>query len=189
MPHNWNSGMHVVTLNGGTGRSSKADQPVDVAVWMANSAQGYATVMPVPAILGRTSTKLALEEDPTIATVLHLAEKVPIACFAVGGFSGRQSVLAVSGMLIKKEVSRLKKLGAVGDILGRFINGEGEITDEEIDARTLGLPLVALRKKPIWMCVSGGASKHLVLRAALRASYFNVLISDEKTAEFLLGGS
>jgi deoxyribonucleoside regulator len=185
MPHNWNYGLHVVVLNGGTGRTSSPNQPVDVAVRLAASANGYATIMPVPAILGLRSTKHALERDPTIASVLALAEKVPIACFTVGALS-EQSVHVESGHLTKKEVAQLRKKGAVGDILGRFIDVDGAIADEKIDARTIGLDPRLLHRKDYSICVAGGKSKHSAVRSGLRARYFNVLITDEKTATYLL---
>jgi deoxyribonucleoside regulator len=185
MPHRWNHGLHVVVLNGGTGRTSSPNQPVDVAVRLANSADGYATILPVPAILGLRSTKEALERDPVIAGVLALAEKTPIACFTLGALS-EKSVHVESGHLTKREVALLRKKGAIGDILGRFIDPEGEIADHAFNARTVGLEPSLLRQKNFSICVAGGKSKHRVVRAGLRAGYFNVLITDEKTASYLL---
>jgi deoxyribonucleoside regulator len=185
MPHGWNQGLHVVVLNGGTGRTSSPTQPVDVAVRLANSAGGYATILPVPAILGLRSTKDALERDPVIKSVLTLAEKVMIACFTMGALS-EQSVHVQSGHLTKREVALLRKKGAIGDILGRFINIDGEIADQEINARTVGLDPALLRRKEFSICVAGGESKHRVIGAGLRAGYFNVLITDEKAASYLL---
>jgi DNA-binding transcriptional regulator LsrR (DeoR family) len=43
-----------------------------------------------------------------------------------------------------------------------------------------------LRRKEYSICVAGGESKHRVIRAGLRAGYFNVLITDEKAASYLL---
>jgi deoxyribonucleoside regulator len=185
MPRRWNHGLHVVVLNGGTGRTSTPNQPVDVAVRLANSGDGYATILPVPAILGLRSTKEALERDPVIASVLALAEKTPIACFTLGALT-EQSVHVESGHLTKREVVLLRKKGAIGDILGRFINIDGEIADHEFNARTVGLEPALLRRKDFSICVAGGKSKHRVVRAGLRAGYFNVLITDEKTASYLL---
>lgn len=185
MPHGWNQGLHVVVLNGGTGRTSSPTQPVDVAVRLANSAGGFATIIPVPAILGLRSTKEALEQDPVISTVLALAEEVTIVCFTMEALS-EQSVHVESGHLTKREVAALRKKGAIGDILGRFIDIDGEIADREIDARTVGLDPAMLRRKEYSICIAGGESKHRVILAGLRAGYFNVLITEEKAASYLL---
>jgi deoxyribonucleoside regulator len=185
MPRQWNRGLHVVVLNGGIGRTNSPSQPVDVAVRMAASAAGFAMIMPVPAILGLRATKEALEQDPTISTVLSAAERTQIACFTVGALS-HQSVHVESGHLTKAEIAHLRRKGAVGDILGRFINRAGEIADEAIDARTIGLDPKALRDKERSICVAGGRSKHAAVRAGLIARYYNVLVTDEQTANFLL---
>ena len=185
MPHNWNRGLHVVVLNGGIGRTSSPNQPVDIAVRMAASGDGFATIMPVPAILGLRSTKEALERDPTISGVLQAAQKTPIACFTVGALS-QQSVHVESGHLTTTEVAELRRKGAVGDILGRFINRDGRIADEAINARTIGLDPRELRDKECSICVAGGKSKHAAVRAGLIARYYNVLVTDEQTASFLL---
>jgi deoxyribonucleoside regulator len=185
MPHNWNRGLHVVVLNGGIGRTSSPNQPVDIAVRMAASADGFATIMPVPAILGLRSTKEALERDPTISGVLQAAQKTPIACFTVGALS-QQSVHVESGHLTTTEVTQLRRKGAVGDILGRFIDRDGRIADEAINARTIGLDPRELRDKECSICVAGGKSKHAAVRAGLIAGYYNVLVTDEQTASFLL---
>jgi deoxyribonucleoside regulator len=139
----------------------------------------------VPAILGLTSTKEALEKDPVVAEVLILAEQVPIACYSLGALS-KDSVLVEAGNLTSKDVELLKKKGAVGDILGRFIDAEGKIADESIDSRTIGLDPRDLRKKACSICVAEGKGKHQVVRTGLTAGYMNVLITDDKTAAFLL---
>jgi DNA-binding transcriptional regulator LsrR (DeoR family) len=43
-----------------------------------------------------------------------------------------------------------------------------------------------LRDKECSICVAGGKSKHAAVRAGLIARYYNVLVTDEQTASFLL---
>ena len=57
----------------------------------------------------------------------------------------------------------------------------------ELDERTVSIPLEALRRKEIRICVAGGTAKTPVLRAALRAGYVSHLVTDERTARTLLG--
>src|SRR5262249_33497970 len=165
--------------------TSWPSQSVAVGGRLANCAAGYGTSLPVAAVIGVRSTKEALDRDPVIASVLALAEKVSTACFTLGALS-EQSVHVECGHLTKSEVALLRKKGAIGDILGRFVNVDGEIADNAINARTIGLDPALLRRKDYSICVAGGKSKHRVVRAGLRAGYFNVLITDEKTASYLL---
>lgn len=62
------------------------------------------------------------------------------------GIVGDGSVLMRSGNILKSEMAGLMRSGAVGDLLGHFINRRGEIVDPELDARTIGLSLADLRR-------------------------------------------
>jgi deoxyribonucleoside regulator len=185
IPQGWNKGVHVIALNGGTSRTSVPTQPVHVASALASAGGGYATILPVPGIVGLPATREALEKDPTIADVLQLADQVPLAIFAAGAL-GKESILVEAGNLPAEKVEELRRLGGVGDVLGRFIDRDGNIVDPSIDSRTVGLHPNRLREKKHSICVAGGKAKHLSVRGALRARYCNILITDEETALFLL---
>ena len=62
----------------------------------------------------------------------------------------------------------------------------GRIVDPQLDARTIGLDLRDCAKREFSIGVAAGAQKHAVVRACIRARYFNVLVTDEPTARFLL---
>jgi deoxyribonucleoside regulator len=185
IPQGWNKGVHVIALNGGTSRTSVPTQPVHVASALATAGGGYATILPVPGIVGLPSTREALEKDPAIADVLHLADQVPLAIFAAGALS-KDSVLVEAGNLPEEKVDELTRLGSVGDVLGRFIDQQGNIVDPSIDSRTVGLHPARLREKTHSICVAGGKAKHLAVLGALRARYCNILITDQETALVLL---
>ena len=188
IPVNWNQNVQVVLLNGSTSRNNSPSRTNNVAEKIAVSGNGMAILLPVPAILGRKSTRVALENDPPIADVLHLAHEAPVACFSLGSLSSH-SVLVESGYLTPSDIENLEMRGAVGDILGRFVDAEGNIVDTKLDDRTLGLPLENLKDKSFSMGVAGGRSKHEVVLACLRMNFINVLVSDEHTANFLLESS
>ena len=185
VPADWNQNVQVVLLNGSTSRNNFPALTNNVAGELALSGKGEAILLPVPAILGLESTRVALENDPSIADILRLAQEAPVACFSLGSLS-KHSVLVESGYLSTDDVERLKVRGAVGDILGRFVNADGDIVDAELDDRTLGLSPERLKDKLFSVGIAGGPSKHEVVLAVLRKKYLNVLISDEHTAKFLL---
>ncbi|MBL8563006.1 MAG: sugar-binding transcriptional regulator [Gemmobacter sp.] len=181
LPQGWNTGGHIVLVNGNTALHATTSRNAAVAEAFAQTAGGQATLLPVPAIVGKASTRQALEEDPILARVLALAEAAPVVCFGMGGLS-QQSVLMSSGYLAQDDISRLRNLGAVGDILGRFVNENGQIVDMALDGRTVGLPLDRLPHKACSIGVVAGADKHRIALAALRARYVSVLVTDEATA-------
>jgi deoxyribonucleoside regulator len=95
-------------------------------------------------------------------------------------------VLVQSGFLTAAEMAALRAKGAVGDLLGHFIDARGGIVDPALDARTVGLDPVQCREKPVSIAVSAGAAKHRAVLACLRARFMTILVTDEATTTFLL---
>ncbi len=185
LPPFWNEGAAVVLLNGAMTIRTVATGTNNVAERFALSARGTATLLPVPAILGHAATRLALEQDPTIASVLAPGRQAPVICFGLGAI-GPDSVLVQSGFVSEAEAAALRAKGAVGDILSRYIDAAGEIVDADLDARTIGLDLRFCRDRAFSIGVGCGKARHAVTRAAVRACYVNALVTDEQTALFLL---
>ncbi|ATU94719.1 sugar-binding transcriptional regulator [Phyllobacterium zundukense] len=186
LPSNWNPGVHVVLVNGSTNLRSTATHTSAVAEEFAKAGNGSATLLPVPAIVGKKSTREVLEEDPIIERVLTLAMQADVVCFGMGGIT-HESVLLSSGYLDEADIDRLKEAGAVGDILGRFVDRDGKIVDTAIDDRTVGLRLEYLKTKQWSIGVVAGEEKLQIAVSALKAGYVSVIVTDEATARFALG--
>lgn len=184
----WNPGVQVVMMNGSTSRTSTPVHASRVAEDLAHAGRGTATLLPVPAVLGERNTRQALERDPVVSEVLALARKAEVACFSVGSVS-KDSVLVESGYITESDVERLAAEGAVGDLIGRFIDGDGEVVDPDLDERTLALTLEELAAKPRRIVIAGGSGKPAVIRASLIGGHANTLITDHLTAEALLEDS
>jgi deoxyribonucleoside regulator len=185
LPANWNEGVHVVQINGAVALRSGAPRTNAVAEDFAAAGPGEATLLPVPAIVGNPATREVLEKDRVVADVIALARSAPVLCFSFGGL-GRGSVLVTSGYLTPQEIDGLRRRDAVGDVLGRFVDGAGRIADPGLDSRTIGLHLEERLPREWIIGVSFGASKHPVVVASLRQGYINVLVTDEATAEYAL---
>ncbi len=185
LPPFWNEKIEVVLLNGSMNIRSSGPQTNNVAELFARSANGSATLLPVPAIFGHAATRAALEQDPTIAAVLEMGRNVPVICFGLGALDP-QSVLIQSGYMSIADLERLKAAGAVGDIFGRFINAVGKVVDTDLDSRTIGVRPETCRKRQLSIAVAAGIGKRNIILSSLKAGYANVLITDQITADALL---
>lgn len=185
LPPHWAPGLEVVLVNGAAALTVSDLSTSAVAEAVAQAAGGSATLLPVPAVLGQSATRDALEADPVIARALARAEAAPLLAFSMGGVS-ESSALCAQGYLTPQDMAALRARGAVGDILGRFVTAEGAIADPALDARTLGLRLDRLPAKPLTLALVAGPEKQAVARAALRAGYVSVLVTDDSTARALL---
>lgn len=185
----WASGVDVVQINGGVSLNrragTRAGTAASTAVTIAQKAGGHATLLPSPAILERLETKRAIESDRAVAAVLDLAASADAYLFSAGA-ADATSVLVDSGYLTPDDVSALVRRGAVGDVVGRYVDAAGAIVDERLDERTIGLPLETLRAAQLSIAVIAGAAKHAVARAVVSSGLCTVLVTDEETARELI---
>ena len=82
----------------------------------------------------------------------------------------------------------MRKEGAECDIVSRvYLDGQGNECGFALTDRTVGITAAELKKIALVIGVAGGEAKHLAIKLALQEGYVNGLVTDEKTAKFLLG--
>jgi len=181
----WATGVTVVQINGGVSLNRRPGGAATLATTIAQRGGGQAMLLPSPAILERIETKRAIEADRTVADVLTRAAGASAYLYSAG-VADASSVLVDSGYLTPDDVAELVRRGAVGDVVGRYIDADGEIVDRALDERTVGLGLDELRSAATAIFVVAGSSKHDVARAIVTSGLCTVLVSDESTARALL---
>lgn len=182
----WSNGADVVQINGGVSLNQRAGMAAATAVEIAEKARGTTTLLPSPAILERVETKRAIEGDRVVADVLERARHCAVHLYSAGA-ADADSVHVASGYLSPADMTELLAKGAVGDVLGRYIDADGHVVDPELDARTVGLTLDELRQVPIGVAVLSGPDKHAAAAAIVASGLCAVLITDEETAGHVLG--
>lgn len=183
----WATGVNVVQINGGVSLNRRAGTAAATAVAIAQKGGGQATLLPSPAILERVETKQAIESDRVVAGVIDFARSAGAYLFSAGA-ADHHSVHVESGYLSAADVDELVRKGAVGDVVGRYIDSDGNIVDPALDARTVGLTLDEIRAAERSIAVIAGRSKHPVADAVVRSGLCTVLVTDEETAHHLLDG-
>ncbi|MBS0540016.1 MAG: sugar-binding transcriptional regulator [Proteobacteria bacterium] len=109
-----------------------------------------------------------------------------VALMSVGDLS-RRSLLIRYGLPADVTVESLRAAGAVGDIMGTFLDQRGEPVKHAVNRRVIALPIERLRKVDTAIVASGGLNKAAILAGVLRARLCNVLVSDESSARAALG--
>lgn len=183
----WATGVNVVQINGGVSLNRRAGTAAATAVAIAQKGGGQATLLPSPAILERVETKQAIESDRVVAGVIDFARSAGAYLFSAGA-ADHHSVHVESGYFSAADVDELVRKGAVGDVVGRYIDSDGNIVDPALDARTVGLTLDEIRAAERSIAVIAGRSKHPVADAVVRSGLCTVLVTDEETAHHLLDG-
>ncbi|MGB4137132.1 MAG: sugar-binding domain-containing protein [Microbacterium sp.] len=185
LPLRWANGVTVVQTNGGVTVNRRSGNAASLAATIAHRGEGQALLLPSPAILERIETKQAIEADRTVAGILDRAEHAGTYLFTAGACDP-DSAHVENGYLTAEDIAELGRRGAVGDVLGRYIDADGNIVDPALDARTVGIGLDRLRAADRAIFVTAGSAKHDIARTVVGTGLCTVLVTDEQTAKALL---
>ena len=118
--------------------------------------------------------------------VLAQILRVDAASVSAGDMTTR-SLLIRDGLPEDIRVEDLIGAGAVGDILGVFLDADGHPIDHPINGRAVGVSIEQLRRMTNVILGAGGVHKWPIITAALATGAFDVLVTDAATAGVLLG--
>ncbi|MDR6635696.1 DNA-binding transcriptional regulator LsrR (DeoR family) [Phyllobacterium sp. 1468] len=132
------TGGHLCRLSFGRITKVSAFNPSEFAWRLGDrlSAESYLIAAPVYAPDGRT--REALLTHPGIKEVFRRSENLDLAIVSVGDLSPT-STFVTYGLLEKEEMLSLQRAGAIGDILCRFTNAAGEVTNHEVNERVVAV--------------------------------------------------
>jgi DNA-binding transcriptional regulator LsrR (DeoR family) len=96
------------------------------------------------------------------------------------------SYLISTGLPDEIKAADLTAAGVVGDVVGRFLDKDGDVVSNALDGRTIGIDLATLRSIPDRILAAAGHHKVDIILAALRRGIANTLVTDDVTARLLL---
>ncbi|KAA2244332.1 sugar-binding transcriptional regulator [Salinarimonas soli] len=175
----------VTALMGGLTRGSGANT-FEVSTQLADALGADCYYLAAPIYCPTEESREALLAHPGIADVLRRARAVDAALLSCGDLSERSLLASTSTVWDMRE--ELLGAGAVGDLLGTFIDAEGAIVDHPLNQRVVALAPDELRSIPATILASGSLYKAPVIGAILRGGYVNRVVTDEACARALLAG-
>lgn len=176
--------LKVISLLGGISQARRFN-PAEFAWQFAELFQGEGFLIPAPALVDSPETRHALLERCGLESVFEMADKLDLALISTGGIAQLETSYR-TGHLSEADRQSLIEHGAVGDVLYNFVDANGRLVDHPVNQRAISLKLERLQRARERVLISGGASKYLVMPAAIRAIRPTVLITDEFTAQALL---
>jgi DNA-binding transcriptional regulator LsrR (DeoR family) len=173
----------VATLMGGLTRGSGINT-FEVATEFARLIGADCYYMAAPIYCPSTESRSTLLTHYGLAEVMRRAREGQIAMVSCGDLTARS--LLASTHIVSECLADLRAAGAVGDLLGTFLDADGRPVDHPLNGRVMALPLAELKAYPVSILASGGSEKLPVVRGILRAGYVRRLVTDEATGEGLL---
>lgn len=176
-------GLSVISLLGGLTRVSGAN-PSEFAWRLADRLNAECYLMAAPVFAPDARTREALVNHPGIQEIFRRAARLDLAIISVGDLSPISTVSEYF-LLERDELATLKAAGAVGDVLCRFIDVDGNLLDHPINQRVVAVDPRVLTGARKLVLASGGWQKYEVIRGAMRLVKPHVLVTDELVAERL----
>ena len=142
-------------------------------------------LVPAPLVCSTPELTRMLLEEPEVINTLNMSLGADYALIGIGSLNENASVLR-AGHIHPSELPAMRRLGAVGDVLCRFIDENGAELPLPIHDRVVGLPLKKLTSTTRLIAAAAGLEKINSIRAALNGRFINIFITDEATASALL---
>jgi DNA-binding transcriptional regulator LsrR (DeoR family) len=175
-----------VSAMGGSPLADSPTNPNEIARRLADRCGGQAKGLFAPAYVESARMRDQLLRQPAVAETLRAAAAASIALVGIGG-TDDECTMVRTGCVSVEEIRRLRGAGAVGDVLGNYVDIEGRRLDSPETARLVGLGLDELHAIPTVLVVVSESEKPFAILGVLRTGIVDVLVLDEGNARFLLG--
>lgn len=146
---------------------------------------GECHYLAAPIYVDSAASRDVIVAQPVFRTLLEEAAAVDVSCLSVGDLS-HESLQVRYGLPSTQVIDELREAGAVGDILGRYLDRSGRLVDHPMNHRVISLELADYSRIQCRIIASGGAHKHNTLHAALKARLATALVTDADAARWLL---
>ena len=178
--------INIIQMIGGLGYPEEELSGNELVRRMANAFNAVPKLLNSPGIVASKEISEALKNDPQNKSTLNLARNADFSLVGIGSFSGASSLQKPNGILTKEDIKSLEKKGAVGDISLQFINKNGELLEDDVNERIIGISIKELKNISRVIGIAGGDDKHTTVKAALKGKLIDVLITDKNTADKLM---
>ncbi|WP_304065868.1 sugar-binding transcriptional regulator [Megamonas hypermegale] len=184
LKHKALKGIQIVQLKGGITHSTNNTYAYEVVELFSEAFSTVGRYLPLPVMFDTVEIKNLIEQDTHIKKILDLGRQANVAVFTVGTVKD-DALLFRLGYIAPKDKQILQQK-AVGDICSRFIDVRGNICNEDLDKRTVGINLAELKQKEKRILVAGSQRKIAAIKATLAGKIANILVTDQYTAQELL---
>ena len=176
-------GLEIVSMIGGT-TTGASFNAFGIASGFAERFDARYSLLAAPIYLSEGVDRDVFLSQEIFRSHFEKCRALDAAVLVVGDVSPR-SYLVSNGLPKEVAPGDLIAAGAVGDLLGHFLDRDGNEIPHPLNQRTVGVDLEMLASIPWKILAAAGPHKVDIIRAATRRGLVDVLITDDVTAELL----
>ncbi|MBV2185559.1 MAG: sugar-binding transcriptional regulator [Rhizobium sp.] len=177
--------MRIRSLMGGLTRGSEINT-FEIVRSFATVLNAKCHYFAAPIYAGSEQAHDQIMALPVFRDFLSDGASVDVSFLSVGDVTGH-SLQVRYGLPQQTDIGELVAAGAVGDLLGRYLDAEGRPVDHPLNRQVISLALDAYCGIPTRIIASGGPHKRAVLLSVLKARLATAIVTDTDSARFFLG--
>lgn len=176
-------GSSVVSLMGGLTRGSETNA-FEVSTELARTLGADCYYVTAPIYCPSIESRQILLTHGGVNEVMELARKSNVAIVSCGDMTPRTKLTTIFS--VRERLAELEEIGAIGEILGTFLDAAGQPVDHPLNKSVIAMPPADLRAIAHSLLISGGLYKADIIEAIITAGYVNCLVTDEAVAKRLV---
>lgn len=175
--------LEVISMIGGTNHGESFNV-FGIASGLAQRLGASYSLLAAPVFLAPQVDRATFLTQQSFAEHFEKLARLDVAVLTASNIS-KLSYLIRTGLPAGIDADALIDAGAIGDVVGRFLDDAGRVVTTPLDGCIVGIELEALRQTPERILAAAGPHKAAIIRAVLLARLANVLITDDVTAKLL----
>ncbi|MGY3742393.1 sugar-binding transcriptional regulator [Leuconostoc inhae] len=156
----------------------------EIATLFSKAYNTAAQLLPLPIVFDELTTKLIVENEKQIRYLEKLARVANIIVFTVNDL--KNSALLHNSTYISEKEKQNIEYEAVGEVLAHFIGSNGEAVSQDLDSRTVSLPLENIGYKENSILIIDDVSQVSTAHILLKCNLVSQMFIDQQTAQTLL---
>jgi len=177
----------IVQITGGSDQVPVDVNASELSRRIARVFDAKSYYLHAPAIVNNKEARDILISEPGIKNTFEMFNKIDLAVVGIGStFPVPSTILFRDGFIKENDLNSISK-NCVGDINSYFYNKDGIECNNILRDRIIGMSLEQLKKVRNVMAIAGGEQKIDAIYSALRGRLVNIIVTDHKTAETILG--
>ena len=173
----------VVSLMGGLTRGSETNA-FEVSTELAKTLGADCYYVTAPIYCPSVESREILLTHSGVNEVMERARRSDVAIVSCGDLTPLTKLTTIYS--VRERLPELKEIGAIGEILGTFLDARGFPVDHPLNQSVIAMPPADLKAIPNSILISGGMYKAEIIYAILSAGYVNCLVTDEIVAQRLV---
>lgn len=175
--------LEIISMMGGTMKGASFNS-FSIASGFAGALGASYSLLAAPIFLSEGVDRPTFLAQENFAGHFAKFARLDAAILTASDVSQR-SFLVANGMPQETTAAELIEAGAIGDVLGRFLDRHGDPVDHPIAQRTIGVDIATLHDIPEKILAAAGPHKVAIIRAASARGLVDTLVTDDVTAELI----